>query len=98
MAKVSTLPKRQEEEDNYDSPPQNDQEVIDSMKDQVKLLNQGFIVQVVDVKSCDESSSFVTMRVTLNSCVNQMPVFGEVKLRLTKQVVSKMYRELARVS
>jgi len=73
-------------------------EVIEKMKNQVKLLHEGFIVYIKDVKDSKEDSNHVTVKVTLLSKVNTMSVFGDIELRFTKQAIPMLKQQLSKVS
>ena len=73
-------------------------EVIEKMKNQVKLLHQGFVVFINEVKASHEDSSHVTVKVTLLSEVNNMSVFGDIELKIAKQAVPRLKQQLSKVS
>ena len=73
-------------------------EVIEKMKNQVKLLHEGFIVYIKDVKDSKEDPNHVTVKVTLLSKVNTMSVFGDIELRFAKQAIPMLKQQLSKVS
>lgn len=72
--------------------------LIEAMRNQVKILHEGFAVNVIDVVRCEDRESHIVLKVTLNSNVNRMPVFGDVRIRFAKQAIRKLQSELAKVS
>lgn len=72
-------------------------EVIEKMKNQVKLLHEGFVVFIKDVKSCREETDYVTVKVTLLSKINRMPVFGDVELKISRQAIPRLRAEMNKV-
>lgn len=75
-----------------------DQNLLDNFKNQVAILHKGFIVHVTDCKACSESTNFHTLEITLQSIINNMPIFGDVKLKVTKQSAVKLKRMLDNVT
>ena len=73
-------------------------EVIEKMKAQVKLLHQGFVVFIKEVKDSREGSSHVTVKVTLLSEINKMSVFGDIELKFAKQAIPRLKQQLSKVS
>jgi len=73
-------------------------EIVEKMKNQVKLLREGFVVFISDLKDSSEESNYVTIKVTLLSEISRMSVFGDVELKITKQAVPKLRALLSKVS
>ena len=77
-------------EECFDSNPEIfDAQQIETIKNKLSLIHNGFIVHVTDVKSQSESGDFVNLKVVLSSSVNGMPVWGDVQLKITKQAAAK---------
>ena len=72
-------------------------EVVEKMKNQVKLLTEGFVVFISDVTNSKEDSNHVSLTVTLLSEVNKMSVFGNVELKISKQAIPRLKQHLNKV-
>jgi len=70
---------------------------IENMRRKVELINKGFIVHIANVESIKEGDNYMTLKITLLSEVNRMPVFGDVELKITKQAIPRLKSELAKV-
>lgn len=85
--------------ENFDANPDLlDHSLLERFKNQISILHKGFTVHVTDCKACSESSSYHTLEITLMSIINNMPVFGDIKLKVTKQSAQKMKRMLDNVT
>lgn len=73
-------------------------EVVEKMKNQVKLLNEGFVVHISDVTKSEEESNYISFMVTLLSEVNRMNVIGEVELKFSKQSIPRLKHHINKVS
>jgi hypothetical protein len=74
-----------------------ERDTLQKIRDQVSLINKGFVVYVSDVDRCIDNSSHLLVNVTLMSQVNGMQVFGDkVQLKFAKQTLSKLKTEITR--
>jgi len=62
----------------------------ESMRLQLKMLNKGIVVHVIDVQDTNESSDLVVVKLQILTEVGHMSTFGNVKLRLAKQAAGKL--------
>ena len=75
----------------------DERELIQKFKDQVSLINKGFVVYVSEVGKSIEKESHLLVKVTLLSNVNGMQVFGEeVQLKFAKQTLNKLKTEITK--
>jgi hypothetical protein len=73
-----------------------DAENLEQIKNQVALLHQGFVVKLLEIKGSETREDHLVLKVTLKSNVNRMPVFGDVRIRLTRQLLHQLKLELDR--
>jgi hypothetical protein len=73
-----------------------DAENLEQIKNQVALLHQGFAVKLLEIKGSETREDHLVLKVTLKSNVNRMPVFGDVRIRLTRQLLHQLKLELDR--
>jgi len=84
--------------------PQNDvslseseDNTVEAMRLAMRLLNKGVVVQIVDVGTVSETDSLCVVKLQMLTDVGNMPMFGNIKLRLSKMAVTKLKKELARI-
>ncbi len=70
---------------------------IAEMKRKVELINKGFVVYIANVGKFVEGDNYTTLKITLLSEVNRMPVFGDIELKITRQALPQLKIELAKV-
>ncbi len=89
----------QEQQEETNPSTQNEKEAIQKFRDQVSLINKGFVVYVSEVGKSIEKDSHFLVKVTLLSTVNGMQVFGEeVQLKFAKQTLNKLKSEITRAT
>lgn len=96
MAKFNALHESNVTTINLPSDTEETPELI-NMKRKVELMNKGFVVHIANVEKSQDGNNYLTLKVTLLSEVNRMPVFGNVELKVTKQALSRLKSELAKV-
>lgn len=85
------------EEPTTINPPTKETPELINMKRKVELINKGFVVHIADVNQATEDNNYTTLKITLFSEVNRMPVFGDVELKITNQALPRLKSELAKV-
>ena len=74
-----------------------ERELIQKFRDQVSLINKGFVVYVSGVEKAIDKGDLLLVKVTLSSNVNGMQMFGEnVQLKFTKQTLDRLKTEITR--
>lgn len=71
---------------------------LEELKQQVKMLNSGIMVHIVDVLQADDANNLVVVKARLMASFNKIPAFGEVKLRFAKQALHKLKSEISKIS
>ena len=75
-----------------------DENSIEAMRLQLKMLSKGVAVHVIDVQETSETDSlFVIKLQIMTELGNGLPMFGQAKLRLAKQAAGKLKAALAKL-
>jgi hypothetical protein len=63
-----------------------------------KILHSGIVVHVVQVEKIKEEKNYVLATLRLMIKTDACPVFGDVKLKMSKQAITTLQREAGRCS